>query len=225
MRIRNWREFQHYKDRNPPWIKLHNSLLASRDWVALDDASRVLAVACMLIAAGNGTDGEFPDDPDYIKRVAYLNSDPNFKPLIQCGFIEPSSVPQADASNTLAVVCSETEQSRGRGETEQRTPRAKNPTSYPADFIQFWSLYPNKKKKLDALKAWNQTEADRPEIDSLLDALGAQLLSDDWTKDGGQFIPHPASWLRAGSWDNETHKPKNEFDELYDQNGEPIYER
>ena len=25
--VKNWDEFQHYKDRNPPWIKLHNHLL------------------------------------------------------------------------------------------------------------------------------------------------------------------------------------------------------
>jgi len=48
-RVRNWEQFQHYKDRNPPWIKLHFALLASEDWVTLDDASKLLAVVCMLI--------------------------------------------------------------------------------------------------------------------------------------------------------------------------------
>lgn len=84
-KIKNWLEFQHYKDRNPPWIKLHFTLLTSRDWVALDDASRVLAVACMLLASRN--EGVIPDDPDYIERMAYLNQKPNFKPLVKCGFL------------------------------------------------------------------------------------------------------------------------------------------
>ena len=74
-RIKNWAKYQHYKDRNPPWIKLHWELLTSMDWVTLDDASRVLAVACMLIASRN--DGQIRADSDglkYLERVAHLNS-------------------------------------------------------------------------------------------------------------------------------------------------------
>lgn len=98
-RIKNWAEFQHYKDRCPPWIKLHHSLLTSELWIMGNDASRALAVACMLLASrsGNG-DGSFSGDPEYVKRFAYLNSRPDFKPLIQYGFIELVQ----DASNVLA---------------------------------------------------------------------------------------------------------------------------
>jgi hypothetical protein len=120
--IRNWREFQHYKDRNPPWIKLHYSLLASEDWVMLADASRVLAVACMLVASQN--DGKVPNNPEYLKRVAYLNGEnsPDFKPLIRCGFLIPladASTLQADASKTLASARPETEAYREETETEE----------------------------------------------------------------------------------------------------------
>ena len=94
-RIRNWTKFQHYKDRNPPWIKLHVEMLQSEDWVMLDDASKLLAVVCMIIAAKH--DGAVPDNPDYIKRVAYLNHRPNLNPLVKCGFLE---ILQADASGS-----------------------------------------------------------------------------------------------------------------------------
>lgn len=90
--IRNWREFQHYKDRNPPWIKLHFSLLSSKDWVMLADASRVLAVACMLMASRS--DGEIDGSEAglaYLQRVAYLHKIPDLKPLIDCGFLECAS--------------------------------------------------------------------------------------------------------------------------------------
>lgn len=85
-RIPTWDNYQHYTDRNPPWIKLHYETLSSETWVTLDDSSRVLAVACMLIASRH--EGNIPDNPDYIKRVAYLNEIPNFKPLINIGFLE-----------------------------------------------------------------------------------------------------------------------------------------
>jgi hypothetical protein len=100
-RVRNWLNFQHYRDRNPPWIKLHFALLSSRDWVQLDDASRVLAIACMLIASRN--DGVVPDDSEYLKRVAYLNSVPDFKPLIDCGFLECASKMLASASTSAST--------------------------------------------------------------------------------------------------------------------------
>jgi hypothetical protein len=29
------------------------------------------------------------------------------------------------------------------------------------------------------------------------------MRSAQWTKDGGQFIPHPASWLRAHGWHDD----------------------
>ena len=52
-RIRNWDKYQHYKDRNPPWIKLHVDILTSQDWVMLDNDARVLMIACMMIASRN----------------------------------------------------------------------------------------------------------------------------------------------------------------------------
>ena len=85
--IPNWREFQHYKDRNPPWIKLHFEIFTSRTWVSLDDRSRVLAIACMLVASRN--DGKVPNDPAYIQRVAYMHKPPDFTPLIDIGFLVP----------------------------------------------------------------------------------------------------------------------------------------
>lgn len=88
-RIKNWVEFQHYKDRSPPWIKLHNSLLTEEVWVMGNDATRALVIASMLLASrNNANDGSFNGDPEYVKRFAYLNTKPDFKPLIQYNFIE-----------------------------------------------------------------------------------------------------------------------------------------
>jgi hypothetical protein len=85
-RIVEWSSYQHYKDRDPPWIKLHRDLLTSRTWVSLDNDGRVLAVACMLVAAG--TENQIPADPAYFMRRAYLSNEPDFAPLVAVGFIE-----------------------------------------------------------------------------------------------------------------------------------------
>lgn len=122
--IKNWEHYQHYKDRNPPWIKLHRELLTSETWITLADASRVLAVACMLTAAATGN--RIPTNPAYIKRVAYLNADPDFAPLIESQFIEEideSGKVLAPASKPLAKRTKRLTRDRGETETEERRDR------------------------------------------------------------------------------------------------------
>ena len=70
-----------------------------------------------------------------------------------------------------------------------------------SDFELFWEVYPNKKAKLDALKAWNQTRDARPDIEKIIGAIEYAVQSGQWRDT--QYIPHPAKWLRAGQWDDE----------------------
>ena len=48
---KNWHSFQHYKNRNPPWIKLHKGLLDNYDFQCLPVASRALAPMLWLLAS------------------------------------------------------------------------------------------------------------------------------------------------------------------------------
>jgi hypothetical protein len=116
--VRNWTQYQHYKDRNPPWIKLHRELLTSHTWVAADDASRVLAISIMMLAAATGN--KIPADPAYIQRVAYLNKVPDFTFLINCQFIDISEELNG-ASSTLADASKFQASARPERETEGET--------------------------------------------------------------------------------------------------------
>lgn len=136
LRVRNWAKYQHYKDRNPPWIKLHFAMLSSKDWVMMNDSERVLAVACMLIASQSDTpDGSFDADPDYIKRVAYLSSTPDFNSLIKLGFLEDAS----GCKQTLADVRPETYKATYKAkEKEKSSAKGSKPKSAKlglADFL------------------------------------------------------------------------------------------
>ena len=53
MRIqpKNWKKFQHYSHRNPPWIKLQKQLLDDYDFACLSDASKWLAMRLWLLAS------------------------------------------------------------------------------------------------------------------------------------------------------------------------------
>jgi hypothetical protein len=63
--VKNWTEFQHYKDRSPPWIKLHRTLLDNLQYHQLSsDAAKWLPLIWLL---GSEKNGELPD-PD---RIAF----------------------------------------------------------------------------------------------------------------------------------------------------------
>ena len=68
------------------------------------------------------------------------------------------------------------------------------------DFDVFWQAFPKKKKKEDARKAWEKI---RPNIEVVLKALEWQKKSPEWFKQGGQFIPYPATWIRSHSWEDQ----------------------
>ena len=66
-----------------------------------------------------------------------------------------------------------------------------------AGFDLWWAAYPKKLAKGDAVKAWQQTAKVRPSVEEMLAKLENQRISDDWQRDSGQWIPYPASYLRA----------------------------
>ncbi len=40
-------------------------------------------------------------------------------------------------------------------------------------------------------------------VEVMLAALGDQLRSEQWRKDGGRYIPHPTTWLNQTRWEDE----------------------
>jgi len=72
-----------------------------------------------------------------------------------------------------------------------------------AAFEEFWKAYPRKVGKGAALKAYKKVPKEAHGL--LLAAVKTQSASEQWRKDGGQFIPHPATWLNEQRWlDGET---------------------
>lgn len=70
-------------------------------------------------------------------------------------------------------------------------------------FDAFWSAYPKKVGKDAAKKAFEKRKPDQDLTNKMIEAVNLQKQSDAWTKDGGQFIPHPATWLNQGRWMDE----------------------
>lgn len=70
-------------------------------------------------------------------------------------------------------------------------------------FEKFWRAYPKKRARGQAEKAWAVLEPDEQLQLRILAAIDLAALSPDWRKEGGQFVPYPATWLRARGWEDE----------------------
>ena len=80
---------------------------------------------------------------------------------------------------------------------------AKRDGGVPEGFERFWSAYPRKQAKPPAVKAFAKIQPDDALLTTMLSALARQAASEQWKKDGGQFVPYPASWLNARRWEDE----------------------
>ncbi|MET3441367.1 uncharacterized protein YdaU (DUF1376 family) [Variovorax paradoxus] len=69
-------------------------------------------------------------------------------------------------------------------------------------FDAFYAAYPRKVGRRAAVKAWTKLAPDEALQATILGALAAQKPHLD-RRESGRYIPHPATWLNAGQWDDE----------------------
>lgn len=73
-------------------------------------------------------------------------------------------------------------------------------------FDHFWSLYPRRVAKRAALKAWEKEMRSGTTPEEIIEGLRRQLAH--LSAKEAQFIPHPATWLNQGRWEDEvTEQP------------------
>lgn len=115
-----------------------------------------------------------------------------------------SQLPDPDASTTRAPRVS-TRQPRDSDAQGGREGKGKEGDTRDASrsFEVFWSAYPLKKSKADALKAWLKLSPSEQLQASILKAIAQQSQGEDWLKEGGRFIPHASTWLNGKRWDDE----------------------
>lgn len=70
------------------------------------------------------------------------------------------------------------------------------------NFVEFWSRYPNKAGKYSAFKAWVKLSPDNGLIERIMQSLDQHIASDQWQRDNGKYIPHPATWLNQKRYDD-----------------------
>jgi len=86
-------------------------------------------------------------------------------------------------------------------ETERETKKRRvEADATPTGFAEFWSTYPKKAAKPAAIKAWKKIKEE--EIQPILKDIEFKKSSPSWTKDGGQFVPNPATYLNQRRWED-----------------------
>ena len=155
-RVVNFEKFQHYRDRTPPWIKLHASVLRKYEFTCLDDAAKAHLMLIWLLASR--MKNRIPYDPVWVADQISAKVPVDLDELQELEFIE---IEEAD-SETLAPryqdACLETETEReteAEGETEAERARGEDASKYPTpeatfrnrfehatDFTRLRAVYP-----------------------------------------------------------------------------------
>jgi hypothetical protein len=191
----NWAELQHYKDRSPPWIKLHKKLLDNYDYQRLPVASRALAPMLWLLASEHDS-GEIDAAPEKLAfrlRITEQEAAEALQPLIDKQFFsECKRAASKPPAKPRAAARPEAEKRREEGEKD-----------IPDGFARFWATWPKsdrKEAKGKCLEMWVKAKAE-PHADRIVAHIERLKGSQGWTKDGGEFIPAPLTYLNKRKWE------------------------
>lgn len=185
---KNWAVFQHYKDRCPPWIKLHRDLLNDRVFMCLPLASKALAPLLWLLAS-ESKDGTFDGSLDELVFRLHITPkeyEDGIKPLIHKGFFVVASGVLADS---YQVAIPETE---GERETETKKEAKKNAIACPPDVSeQVWQDWLALRKAKKATVTQTVIDGAKKEADKLGWPLEKFLV--EWCTRGSQGLK--AEWV------------------------------
>jgi hypothetical protein len=192
LKIKNWHKFQHFKDRKPPWIKLYRDLLDDIEWHELDPAAAKILTMLWLIASENH--GEIPP----VKELSFRFRLPEIEIKSAISklyhWIDQPDITTISEQYQNYPPERETETERYREETEKIS------CDWPSGYQElFWKSYPRKVGKKAAFKKLDEVKKNNPPpwnrvLKSISEIRATEL----------RFVPHPATWLNQGRWDDET---------------------
>jgi len=116
-------------------------------------------------------------------RNAILEDYPEFNEALQRAYQAPDKIREEKGSK---------EKRKGSAEGKE-------------GFAEFWEAYPNRVGKGNAETAFEKHGCSKI-LPQILTKLRQLKISDAWTRNGGQYIPHPATWLNRKGWEDEVLK-------------------
>lgn len=107
-------------------------------------------------------------------------------------------IPSIDLNNPPTPQTGEGEPAETDDEPEKSKPKWK-----PERFEAFWDYYGYKVGRKKAVRAWDRLKPSDKLLAIMGRALEIQKASPQWTKDGGQYRPHPSTWLNGAGWEDD----------------------
>ena len=132
-RLRNWDRYQHYKDRNPPWVKLYRTVLDDADLMRLPDASKWLAVGLLLVASRY--DNCVPYDPAWVGRTLHMSGPADLDVLLSIGYIEGCDASKPLAERKQKSTPKRTENREQNSSSTKKKKAASAVPSWPAELV------------------------------------------------------------------------------------------
>jgi len=152
---KNWAVFQHYKDRCPPWIKLHRDLLNDRSYMRLPIASKALAPMLWLLAS-ESKDGVFDGSLDeLVFRLHITEKDyqAGVKPLIDNNFFTVVSGVLAERLQTAIPETERETETETKKEKKTLGKRLVSDFSFPKEWEEFCQT---ERPELSPVKTFDQ---------------------------------------------------------------------
>ena len=130
IKIKNWSEFQHFKDRTPPWIKLYRHLLDDPDWHELSGTDAKTLIMLWLVASEDkNMEGNIPS----VKNTAFRLRISEDK--LKQALTNLSNWLIQDDDSVISLGCQvDAPETETETEREDKKPSTKIKTSLPKDF-------------------------------------------------------------------------------------------
>jgi hypothetical protein len=219
LKIKNWSRFQHFKDRKPPWIKLHKEILERRDIMMLSDRNfKVLTCLWLLASEDDEMEGNLPSIADISFRLR-ISEEEIIQSLqdLECFLYQDDITEISDGYQDCVPETeteTETETEAYREETEEEyTPDLKIMES---EFEELWKFYPRTRKnkscgvKKDALKKYKNLRKKGYSYEE----IGGQLAQyKGYCEKGDCFNLDFSRWLTGNKWKDEWEYSENRNDE------------
>lgn len=216
------------------WAKIWFATLSDEDILALSPADRWAWIALIVYTKKHGTNGTVMIRPqsdflavamgiptsEILNTIArlphvFLGDAKSEHGTLPCSFINwyKYQIDSTHAERQKRARSKRREEERRREEKRKEEIRITSP--YPSStegqvadgilFDQFWQAYPRKNAKVTAQRAFGRLKPTEPLLALMLADIQRRRQSQDWTKQKGQYIPHPATYLNQRRWEDETH--------------------
>jgi len=188
--VKNWEEFQQYKDRDPKWIKLHRDILTDYEFDQLTETQQLHLIKIWLLASK--LDNQIPNDAIWIGRQIGAKSKVDVKQLVTSGFLVLYESVQECTETYL-----ETETETYKEETDL----------YIAQFDAWWTAYDKKVDRKKCEAKWNRLEWKRLNITPeylIKDTLNRHANCAKWA---AGYQKNPLTYLNGECWNDELQRP------------------